>query len=94
MPYLLARHKVEDYAKWKAAFDEYAADREAASSKGGYVFRNVNDPNEVVVLLEYDDLEKARQRFPSMDSGEGWQGVGVVDQPDIYFLDEADRPSV
>ena len=50
MPYMLALHKVEDYAKWKSGFDEGVAIRKAAGSKGGYIFRNADDPNEIVGL--------------------------------------------
>ena len=45
MSYILVRQKVEDYAKWKDAFDRGAEDhRRAAGSKGGYVFRDADDP--------------------------------------------------
>lgn len=93
MAYILVRHKVQDYATWKPGFDDHASTREASGSKGGFVFRNTDDPNEVVVLLEWDDLEKARRFSQSDDLREKMQEVGVVDQPDVYFLDEADRPS-
>jgi len=93
MPYLLIRHKVEDYAKWKPAFDDHGSSREAAGSKGGYVFRNANDSNEIVILLEVDDLERCRQLVESEDLKEAMQRSGVADMPDIYYLDEADRPS-
>jgi heme-degrading monooxygenase HmoA len=86
MAYILVRHKVQDYAKWKPGFDEHATTRKANGSKGGLVFRNADDPNEVLVLLEWDDLEKARQFAQSSDLREKMQEVGVVDQPDVYFL--------
>ena len=40
MPYVLVRHKIEDYAKWKPVFDEDATARRASGSKGGQLFRN------------------------------------------------------
>jgi len=93
MPYLLIRHKVEDYAKWKPVFDDHSSARKAVGSKGGYVFRNANDGNEVVMVLEVDDLERCRQFVESEDLKEAMQQSGVSDKPDIYYLDEADRPS-
>ncbi len=94
MPYILVRHKVEDYAKWKHVFDEHGASRKANGSKGGLLLRNADNPNEVVILLEWDDLAKARQFVQSQDLRAAMERAGVADQPDIYFLDEADRPSV
>ncbi len=93
MPYLIVRHKVQDYARWKPIFDEHAATRKAAGSKGGQLLRNSNDPNELVVILEWDDLEKARQFVQSHDMREIMQRAGIVDQPDMYFLDEVERLS-
>ena len=94
MPYLLIRHKVKDYAKWKPVFDKYGAARKASGSKGGRLFRNAGDPNEAVILLEWDDLEKARQFAQSKDLREAMQRAGVSDRPDLYFLDEVERVSM
>jgi uncharacterized protein (DUF1330 family) len=91
--YFLVRSKVEDYAKWKPVFDEMGTTRKAASSKGGYVLRNINDSTEIVVLLEFEDLGKTRQFAESEDLKQAMQRAGVVDKPDIYFLEEIDRPS-
>lgn len=67
MSYLLVRHKVQDYAKWKPIFDGHAATRKANGSKGGQLFRSADNPNEVVILLEWDDVKKARQFAQSAD---------------------------
>jgi uncharacterized protein (DUF1330 family) len=93
MPYILIRHKVEDYTKWKPVFDEHGAARKAIGSKGGYLFRNTDDPNEVVMCLEVDDLDKARQFVESEDLRQAMERSGVADQPDIYFLDLDDKPA-
>jgi hypothetical protein len=93
MPFLLIRHKVKDFAAWKPVFEDHSATRKAAGSKGGYLLRNHDDPNEVVVLLEVEDLGKARQFAQSADLKEAMQRAGVVDRPDTYFLDEAGRPA-
>jgi uncharacterized protein (DUF1330 family) len=90
---MLVRHKVEEYAKWKPEFDEHGATRKAIGSKGGYLFRNIDDPNEVVVLIDMVDLQKAREFVQSEDLREAMQKSGVADQPDVYLLDEVDKPS-
>lgn len=93
MPYLLIRHKVKEYSKWKSLFDEHGASRRTSGSKGGYLFRNANDPNELVIILEWDDLKKARQFVQSEDLRKTMERAGVVDKLDIYFLEEVERPS-
>jgi hypothetical protein len=94
MPYLLVRHKVEDYARWKPIFDADAATRRASGSQGGRLFRNASDPNELVILFELADLEKARQYTQSEELRGEMQQAGVADQPDIYFLEEVEHVPV
>jgi heme-degrading monooxygenase HmoA len=84
---------MQDYAAWKAMFDEHGAARRAAGSTGGRLFRNSDDPSELVILLEWDNLDRARQFVQSDDLRQAMERAGVTDQPDIYFLEEADRPA-
>lgn len=93
MPYVLVRHKVKDYGKWKPRFDEHGATREASGFRGHHLFRNADDPHELVILFEVDDLERARQFGQSEDLRQAMQRAGVSDQPDIYLLDEVERVS-
>ena len=90
MVYILVRHKVQDFEKWKLAFDRHGSTREASGSKGGFLFRNAQDPSEVIVLLEWEELEQARQFAQSQDLRQAMEQAGVVDQPDVFFLEEAD----
>ncbi len=94
MPYLLIRHKVEDYDRWKKAFDDHESIRQAAGSKGGYLFRNADNSNEVVMIVEMEDLDRARQFVGSDDLRQAMEGAGVTGPPEILFLELADRPSV
>jgi hypothetical protein len=51
-----------------------------------HLLRNSDDPNEVVLLFETQDLQRARDFAASSDLREKMQEAGVVDKPDIYFL--------
>jgi heme-degrading monooxygenase HmoA len=93
MPYLLVQLKVQDFARWKAVFDEHGSMRGASGSKGGHVFQSADDPNAVVVVLEWDDLSKAREFIQSADLRQAMERSGVIDQPGIYFLEQVDRPT-
>jgi heme-degrading monooxygenase HmoA len=94
MPYLLVRHKVKDYAAWKPVFDQHSHAREDSGSKGGYVFRDTADPQNVLILLEWDDIQKAREFVESSNLNEVMEQAGVADKPDVFFLETIDRPKV
>ena len=93
MSCLLIRHKVQDYSTWKAVFDEQADVRRANGSQGGRLFRST-ESGEVLVLLEWDDLERARLFADSDDLREAMARAGVTDRPDIWFLEDVERPTV
>jgi len=86
MPYVLVRHKVSDFSKWKAAYDAHLPARQGAALKEEHLLRNTDDQNEVVLLFEAKDLQKAREFASSADLREAMQKAGVADKPDIYFL--------
>ena len=93
MPYLLVRQKVTDYQQWKSAFDAHSVTRQANGSRGGQLFRNAADPNELVILLEWDVLERARQFAQSEEMREVMLRAGVIDHPDISFLKDGEQVS-
>jgi heme-degrading monooxygenase HmoA len=49
-----------DYENWKARFEEGAAARRNAGCRGVRRFRSVDDPNEVIVVMDWDNHENAR----------------------------------
>ena len=88
MVHMIIRHKVADFDKWKPAFDDHRAVREAAGLRDLYLWRNADDPNETILLLEASDLAKAREFAGSSDLKEKMQAAGVQGTPDIIFLSD------
>ena len=91
MAQLFVRHKVEDFKKWKPVFDEDSARRKAAGSEGCRLFHGEKDPNEVVVLCQWQDLSKAHRFAESEDTRQKMEHAGVVGKPEVYFLDEIEK---
>ena len=88
MTYVLVRLTVEDLAKWKPVFEEAAALRRSFGSKGVRAFSMAANPNEVVILGEYEEEEKARQMFQSQEFRDATKRAGVTGMPDVTFLNE------
>ena len=86
MPYLLVRHKVADFSRWKPAYDAHLSARQKAGLKEEHLLRNIDDPGEVIILFEAEDLQKAKEFGASSDLRATMQKAGVIDKPDIYFL--------
>jgi hypothetical protein len=84
--FVLVRHKVRDFAEWKRGYDAHLPKRTEAGLTENYLLRGANDPNEVILLLEAKDQNRAKAFVESADLRETMQKVGVVDKPDVYFL--------
>jgi hypothetical protein len=54
--------------------------------KEEHLLRDTDDPNEVILLFEAEDMKKAKEFTASSDLRESTQEAGVIDKPDIYFL--------
>jgi hypothetical protein len=92
MAYGIYRFTMEDYEHWKSVFDEDGANRLRASSRGGYIFRNRANANELVVLLDYADEAAMEASNSSPELRETMGRSGIVGPPDIAFLDLVARP--
>ena len=87
MTYIHVRQNVEDYAKWKEGFDKNAATRQASGATDEvYIMHNVDDPNEITVILGWNDVTKARAFTQSASLKEAMQEAGVIGPPEIRFL--------
>lgn len=59
MPIVQLEHAIKDFQMWKAAFDRDPIDRQGLGVRRHRVFRPVDDPNYVVVELEFDTMSQA-----------------------------------
>jgi hypothetical protein len=84
--FMLVRHKVKNFTTWKEGYDAHAHMRAEAGLTEKYLLRNTQAPNEIVVLFAAEDIDRARAFAESADLREKMQAFGVIDKPDIYFL--------
>ena len=79
MGVLIIHHKVADFATWKPVYDGHDAIRKGAGLTKGHVFRGVDDPNMVTIILEFADRAKAEafcrlRQSQECDEGRGGRG--------------------
>jgi heme-degrading monooxygenase HmoA len=87
MTYLFERHKVRDFDWWRGC----STPTLRAGCRGARIFRNAEDPQEVVVLFEWDSLESARRRIESATLSRKFEKAGVsggIGQTEFYLLEE------
>ena len=88
MATVAVRHKVQDFATWKLAYDEHGAVRKEHGCTGDTVLRDETDANEVLVLTYWPALANAHA-FADDPSLPGVMGrAGVVGAPRIEIYEE------
>jgi hypothetical protein len=85
--YMVVHHKVRDFNEWKIGYDAHLPKRVEAGLKEKYLLHGSDDPNEVIAMFEAEDLNRAKDFAGSTDLRETMKKVGVIDKPDIYFLE-------
>ena len=90
MIYLNVRHTAADYAKWRVGFDAHETARRAAGATGvQQVYRDMENPNAITVIVEWDSAEKARKFIQDPAMREVFEKVGVIGVPEVRFLNHA-----
>ena len=77
--------KVKDYGTWRTAYDGRENNRVSAGITNGRVFRRAEDPNDVVILQDVADVEKARTWLASEEIKAAMEKSGVVGSPNVRF---------
>jgi len=88
MAYLLVRHKVADFQKWKLVFDDNLEWRISHGEKSYQIFRDSNDPNDIFILCEWENLDSAKQFINSQDLKDKMHNAGVIAEPGLFILTE------
>ena len=84
--FVMFRTKVQDFAKWKPVYDADLAARDDAGLEEMHLLQNAADPNDVILLFEAADLDRAKAFSESPELRDKMQESGVTGRPDIVFL--------
>ena len=87
MPTLRIEHAVPDFAGWKQAFDSDPADRKRSGVRRYLVSRSVEDPNYVLIDLEFDTLEEAEGLLNKMRRVWSGDGQRVMRNPQARIVE-------
>ena len=91
MVWVLVRHRIEDYDKWRPLFNGEGSLLRNATAKEGYVFRNLSDSHELLVFVAWETEEEARAFMEAEELRQVMKDAGVTDKPDIYYLEVLER---
>lgn len=90
MSVLRIEHPVRDYDAWKEAFDRDPVGREQAGVRRHRVFRASDDPDYVMIDLEFDTPSEAENMLAALHGL--WEGVAgtVISDPHARIVQVVD----
>jgi len=94
MPYVLIRHKVADYAKWKAAVLAFKQIRKGSGEKSFCVCRNARNSNDVTVFCAWDTTARMKAFMKSADLRNAMKDAGVISKPEVTYFKTMEDLSV
>jgi len=83
---MLTKFEVEDFPRWKAVFLAAESIRTAAGAKNVQIFQGSENSNMLMVITEWDSLEKAKAFSQSPGLREAQQKSGLLSKPEVFEL--------
>jgi hypothetical protein len=85
---VLVHHKVADYSSWRSVFDAALDFRHSGGECSCRIFRKTGNPNDLTLLLEWQDMDTAKHYMTSDELRKKMQQAGVMGVPEIEYLVE------
>jgi hypothetical protein len=90
MPIVRIEHAVPNFEKWKQAFDSDPADRKGSGVRRYQIARAIDDPNLVMIDLEFDSLPEAEAFLRTMERIWSGPGKAVMQNPRARIVERAE----
>lgn len=87
MTVLHIQQAVPDFEAWKRAFDSDPMDRRRSGVRRYQVYRRVDDPNFVLIDLEFDEAADAQRMLANLQRLWAGPGGSVMRSPEAWILD-------
>jgi len=87
MVYINLRLNVADYDKWRLGFEANETSRRSAGSTGvNQFYRDVENPNNVTLVLEWEEASKARAFLNDPHTKASMDEAGVTGRPMVVAV--------
>lgn len=87
---IIVRHRVQDYDAWRPIFEKDGDVRRNYGGLGHQIDRVDGDPNDLIVVCMFRDLEGARAFTADPSLAETMHRAGVIGKPEIWFSEQVE----
>ncbi len=84
-PEMVVTFSIKDYDAWRPVFDGAASERAKVGISKAQIYRNVDTPNDLLVVFEVASEKDGRAWMSSKDVRAAWAKGGVIGTPSYRF---------
>jgi heme-degrading monooxygenase HmoA len=88
MAYVLIQHKIARWSEFEKVFIDDGERRRMLGSKGGKVFRNIKDPENIFVVFEWGSTEGAENFADGLETHEAMEWATSGTWSRVYVTEE------
>jgi hypothetical protein len=85
---MFIRHDVADYAVWRKGYDAYSPTQKKMGVVFEAVYQSTDNPNDVTVIHDFRNMERAKAFAASSDLKETMGKLGVKGAPQIWYTNK------
>jgi quinol monooxygenase YgiN len=90
MATLFVKHRVADFTKWKAVYDEVDGLRKQHGITAASIHRTPDDPNVVIVTHRFKDMKGAKALADSPGLKAAMERAGIQGAPEFWFGEDVE----
>lgn len=88
---VIVEHRVRDFDHWRPFFVNDGKRQRKASFRNWRILRSIDDPNDVIVVAECSDLERAKEVYSDPEVGKIVKKAGVVGKTTFLLAEEIEN---
>ena len=86
MSFAVIRHKVQDVDAWKSYLHRNKEMLRNAGVKSFQVLSAETDKNDIMLVMQFVNMESAKNYLNSSESEEAMREAGVLEEPFLHFM--------
>lgn len=87
---VIVQHRVRDFDAWRPVFEEHQPVREQYGCTGHLLYRGLDDPNELTIIMQYPSRQEAEGFANDPSLREAMERGGVESEPRVTMVQEAE----
>ncbi len=91
MIFVYIKHQVANFKNWRELYDGHRQTRKEKGCLEEWLFQKFDDENDVTILFAWDNEDRAREFIQSQDLKDAMQKAGVMQKPEIRFLNQVEN---